>query len=105
MQRGEALRARAIRWAERGERRGGPRKARTPRLTSYFLFVAGLRRAVPVFFAAGFLAATVFLAAGFFVVVFFTAFFATAMIASLLSGWLAIDHSNYIRSSLRTYRI
>jgi hypothetical protein len=51
------------------------------------------------------LAATVFLAAGFFVVVFFTAFFATAMIASLLSGWLAIDHSNYIRSSLRTYRI
>jgi hypothetical protein len=71
--------------------------------TSYFLFVA--LRALPVFFAVVFLAAAVLRAdffAGFFIAFFAGFFFATAISASLLSGWLVI-HTSYIHSLLRTY--
>lgn len=77
------------------------KKARghAPRLLRcYLFFFAVLRRALPVFFADIFFAAAVLRFAGFFL-------FATAMISLLRAGWLSKRHSNYIRSSLHTYRI
>ena len=60
----------------RTRRKGQAREPSPPRLTSYFLFVAVFRRAVPVFFAVGFFAAAV-LRAGF---LFAGFFFATAIV-------------------------
>jgi hypothetical protein len=60
-----------------------------------YLFLAVLRRAVPVFFAVDFFAAAVLRFAGFFR-------FATAMM-SLLSGWLAFNSLCYTHSLLDTY--
>jgi len=67
-------------------------------MVSYFFalrFFAVLRRAVDFFFAAGFFAAFFF--AGF--------FFAAAMIIPPLGLADDSNHSSYIRSSNRTYRI
>jgi hypothetical protein len=64
-------------------------------LGSDYLFLAVLRRAVPVFFAVVFFAAAVLRFAGFFR-------FATAMM-SLLSGWLAFNSLCYTHSLLDTY--
>jgi len=65
--------------------RRGIKKARglSPAPLGNYLFLAVLRRAVPVFFAVVFFAAAVLRFAGFF-------FFATAMM-SLLSGWRLVD--------------
>jgi hypothetical protein len=82
---------------------GKIKKARglSPAPLGNYLFLAALRRAVPVFFAVVFFAAAV-LRAGFFFAVFF---FATAIVhPSYRAGWLLI-HSSYIRSSNHTCRI
>jgi hypothetical protein len=61
-------------------------RGRAPRLFKVYLFLAVLRRAVPVFFAVDFLAAAV-LRAGF----FFAVFLFAAAIVHPSFGWLAVN--------------